>query len=72
MAEKLPFKVVRHPGVRSNLTRRFNRPSRTILQTRSIECPACEGSGKNPSNLEENCPDCNGIGHIKATLESKK
>ena len=38
---------------------------------RTVECGYCKGTGEDPygtSGITENCPDCNGNGHVIETV----
>jgi DnaJ-class molecular chaperone len=33
-----------------------------------VLCPTCDGNKKNPDKIEEDCPDCKGIGELEAEV----
>lgn len=67
---KLPFKVPRsRPPMQVN-TKRVGKPSPQHLLTKKvIECPACEGTGKNPTDITKDCGDCTGKGKVSVTIQ---
>jgi DnaJ-class molecular chaperone len=46
---------------------KFKKPGEKV----TIVCPACDGTGKNVSNEEENCPDCKGSGKMEGIVSAR-